>query len=192
MKVSGTFYVFSEGTNWMCHTKDVNQIRLVTYLLVFSDFDSGRISVNAGLVNAASQDLELSEEEIRATIAVLSDSVLFPKYSLYQEGDHDPRYVLEENEYYVNPACFWHGSYDGRKRFMQWFAHDISAKRTTELRRLGVRETQWLIEPLDAEYKQALEDKYQKKKWLEERRKQAAEKRKKTLAEKHAAKERVK
>lgn len=177
MKVSGTFYVFSEGTNWMCHTEDVNQIRLMTYLLVFSDFDSGRISVNAGLVNAASQDLEISEDEVRTVIDILAVSVLIPKYGLYRDGDHDPRYVLEENEYYVHPAFFWHGSYDGRKRFMRWFADDVSAKRNNELRRRGIKETQWLVEPLDKKFKQQLDEEYMKKKEKEEKKRVAAEKR---------------
>ena len=177
MKVSGTFYVFSDGTNWMCHTQDVNQIRLMTYLLVFSDFDSGRISVNAGLVNAASQDLDITEDEVRTTMAILSDSVLMPKYSLYRDGDHEPRYVLEENEYYVHPSFFWHGSYDGRKRFMRWFADDISCKRNNELRRRGMKETQWLVDPVDKKFKQQLEDDYRKKKELEEKKRIAAEKR---------------
>jgi len=177
MKVSGSFYVFSEGANWMCNEKDSRLVRLMTYLLVFSDFDSGRVSVTAGLVNAASQDLGLEESEVRECIDILSETALIPMYGIYRDGDRAPRHVIAENEYYVHANYFWHGSYDGRKRFMRWFVDDVSCKRNNELRRLGKKETQWLVEPLDKAFKEKLDEEYRKKKELEEKKRISAEKR---------------
>ena len=189
MKISGTFYVFAKGTNWLCNTTDSTLVRVLVYLLSFSDYDSGHIVINAGIIAAMSQDLELSAEQINDAISELSMSVLYPLYGVYREADRSPRYVIKEDEYYIDPACFWHGTADGRRTFQRGFSDSVTMRRNTALRERNERETQWLVNPLDDSYREYLDEEYRKKKEKEERRRLAVEKRKKTLAEKRAASE---